>query len=158
MVRTYAPRGQTPILRVKLTRDHLSVISALTPAGELYLAMQERAYKSVDIVGFLDELLQQIPGKLLVLWDGASIHRGQPVKDFLATALGQRLQLEALPSYAPDLNPDEGVWHQLKDVELKNVCCATPQHLRQEVLTATTRLRQQRHRLLGCVRQVGYVL
>jgi len=158
VVRTYAPRGQTPVLRVKLTRDHLDVISAITPAGKLYLSLQEGASKSVDIVAFLQQLLRQIPGKLLVLWDGASIHRGQPVKDFLATASGQRLHIEALPSYAPDLNPDEGVWHQLKGVELKNVCCATPQELRQELRKATARLRHQLHRLLGCIRQVGYVL
>ena len=67
--------------------------------------------------------MRQIPGKLLVIWDGSPIHRGRAVKDFLASGASPRLQLEQLPGYAPDLNPDEGVWKHLKCVELKNLCC-----------------------------------
>jgi transposase len=158
LVRTYAPRGQTPILRVKLTRDHLSVISGITLGGKLYQMQQDRAFRSVDIVVFLRHLLTEIDGTLLVIWDGAPIHRGQPVKDFLASGAGRRLQLEILPGYAPELNPDEGVWSQLKHVELKNLCCATLRELRAALGRAVARLRQKRRVLLGCIHQVGYVL
>ena len=48
------------------------------------MLVQDHPYKSPDIVRFLKHLLRHIPGKLLVIWDGAPIHRGQPVKDFLA--------------------------------------------------------------------------
>src|SRR5258708_31641385 len=58
-VRTYAPRGQTPVLRVKLTRDHLSAIGGITPKGRLFMQMQERAYKAEDVVRFLRMLLAQ---------------------------------------------------------------------------------------------------
>ena len=85
--------------------------------------VQERPYKSPDIVRFLKQLLRHIPGKLLVLWDGAPIHRGQPVKDFLAHGGSRRIRLEQLPGYAPDLNPDEGIWSYLKRLELGNVRC-----------------------------------
>ena len=51
-VRTYAPRGQTPVLRVKLTRDHLSVIGGITEKGRLFMQMQERAYRGEDVVAF----------------------------------------------------------------------------------------------------------
>lgn len=51
-VRTYALRGQTPVLRVKLTRDHLSAVGGITPIGRLFMHMQERAYKAEDVVGF----------------------------------------------------------------------------------------------------------
>ena len=64
-VRTYAPRGQTPILRLPLSRDHLAVISGITPDGRLLMLVQERPYKSPDIVRFLKHLLRHIPGKLL---------------------------------------------------------------------------------------------
>ena len=80
VVRTYAPRGQTPVLRLPLTRDHLSVISGITPAGQLLMLVQERPYKSPDIVRFLKHLLRHIPVKLLVIWDGAPIHRGHRSK------------------------------------------------------------------------------
>ena len=75
LVRTYAPVGQTPVLRVPLTRDHLSAIGGLTPQGRMFMQMQERAYRAEDVVAFLRLLLRKIPGKLLVIWDGSPIHR-----------------------------------------------------------------------------------
>ncbi len=84
VVRTYALRGQTPILRVPLTHDHLSVISAITPAGQLLMHSQDHAYKGPDVVRFLRHLLRHVAGKPLVIEDGSPIHRAQPVKDFLA--------------------------------------------------------------------------
>jgi hypothetical protein len=83
-VRTWAPRGQTPVLRVQLTHDHLSVISGITLDGRLFLQMQEQAYTAETVVGFLRVLLRKIRGKVLVIWDGSPIHKGQPIKDFLA--------------------------------------------------------------------------
>ncbi len=155
-VRTYAPRGQTPILRVKLTRDHLAAISGITPDGRLFMQMQDHAYCSEDVVRFLRLLLRKIQGKLLVIWDGAPIHRGQEIKAFLARGAAKRLQLEQLPGYAPELNPDEGIWNLLKRVELKNVCCGTLDQLETEVLRAKERLRHKRHVIRGCVAQCGY--
>ena len=107
-VRTYAPCGQTPLLRVKLSRDHLSAIGGLTPQGRLFMQMQERAYKATDVVRFLRLLLRQISGKLLVIWDGASIHRAKEVKDFLKRGAAKRLHLERLPGYAPNSIPKKG--------------------------------------------------
>ena len=51
-----------------LSRDHLSVISGITPQGKLYMMVQQRPYKGPDVVNFLRHLLRHIPGKLLVLW------------------------------------------------------------------------------------------
>ena len=80
VVRTYAPIGQTPILQEKLSRDHLSVISGISLEGKLYMMEQERAFKSQDVVRFLRHLMRQVPGKLLVIWDGSPIiHRGGAV-------------------------------------------------------------------------------
>jgi hypothetical protein len=98
-VRTYAPVGQTPILHEHLTRDHLSVISAaISVEGKLLMMEQERSFKSPDVVRFLRHLLRQIPGKLLIIWDGSPIHRGRAVKEFLASGSAEdRLKLEQLP-------------------------------------------------------------
>ena len=157
-MRTYAPRGQTPILWVPCTRDHLSVISGLTHNGRLLLQVRERAFRGPEIVRFLQHLLRQIPGRLLVIWDGAPIHRAQPVKDFLAQGAAARLHLEQLPGYAPDLNPDEGIWHYLKHVELRNLCCADLSELRLELDLAVKRLRHKRQVLRGCVAECGYTV
>jgi DDE superfamily endonuclease len=83
-VRTWAPVGQTPVLRVKLTRDHLAAISGITPDGRLVMQVQDRAYRAEDVVRFLRLLLRKIGGKLLVIWDGSPIHRAQEIKAFLA--------------------------------------------------------------------------
>ena len=157
VVRTYAPVGKTPILKEKLTRDHLSAMSAITLDGKLYMIEQERAFKGEDAVRFLKHLMRQIPGKLLIIWDGSPIHRGQAVKDFLASGAARRRgQLEQLPGYAPDLNPDEGIWKHLKCVELKNLCCQSLSELRVELRKAKERLRHKRDIILGCIRQPGF--
>ena len=156
VVRTYAPRGETPILRVPLSRDHWSVIGGLTDTGRLLLQMQEAAFRGPTIVQFLQHLLRHLPGKLLVIWDGASIHRARPVKTFLAQGAAARLQLEVLPGYAPELNPIEGVWRYLKHVELRNVCCDDLPELRRELGLAAKRLRRKRRVLAGCIAQCGY--
>lgn len=156
MVRTYAPRGRTPLLRLPLTRDHLSAISGLTLEGKLILQVRPYSLRSPDVVELQRQLLRQIPGKLLVVWDGAPIHRGQPVKDFLAAGAAKRLRLEQLPSYAPELNPDEGIWNCLKRIELRNVRCQDLAHLDDELHRAVKRLRRKRPVLRGCVRQCGY--
>src|SRR5215210_7283762 len=156
VVRTYAPVGKTPVLEEKLTRDHLSAMSAITLEGKLYMTFQDRAFKGEDAVRFLKHLMRRIPGKLLVVWDGSPIHRGGAVKDFLASGAASRLKLEQLPGYAPDLNPEEGVWKHLKCVELKNLCCESLAELKVELRKAKERLRHKREVILGCIRQPGF--
>jgi transposase len=150
---TYAPRGQTPILRVPLTRDHLSAISAITPEGKLYLMVHNGAFTGPTIVRFLRHVLHHIPGKLLIIWDGLPAHRSQAVKTFLAQGAAKRIHLERLPGYAPDLNPDEGIWRYLKYVEMKNLCCHTLDDLRYELRKATARLRHKTDVILACFNQ-----
>ena len=82
IARTYAPVGQTPILRDWCTRDHLSAISALSPEGKLYVQRQAHAMDSSDVVAFLEHLLREVTGRLVLIWDGAPIHRSQVIKDF----------------------------------------------------------------------------
>ena len=109
VVRTYAPVGQTPVLREELSRDHLSAMSGITLEGKLLMMEQERAFKGEDVVRFLKHLGRHIAGKLLVLWDGAPIHRSQVVKEYLSNGAAHRIHLEQLPGYAPELNPVEGL-------------------------------------------------
>lgn len=117
------------------------MISAITPEGKLYTMIQDEAFKGPDIVRFLKHLLRHIPGKLLIVWDGLPAHRSQPIKEFLRQGAARRIHLEQLPGYAPELNPDEGVWNYLKNVEMKNLCCHNLQELRRELRKAIHRLR-----------------
>ena len=155
VVRTYAPVGQTPILHEKLTHDHLSAMSGITLEGKLLMLDQERAFKGGDVVRFLKHVLGQIPGKLLIVWDGSPIHRSKAVKAFLEGGAAERIRLEQLPGYAPELNPDEGIWKHLKYTELKNLCCQSLAELRVELRKAKERLRHKKQIILGCIRQPG---
>ena len=121
-VRTYAPCGQTPVLRWPYTRDYLSVMSGITMDGRLYTLVRDAALDSLDSVLFLRHLVPHVSAKLLVIWDGSPIHKGE-VRTFLADGGAQQIHVEQLPPYAPDLNPGEGIWQYLKQVEMRNPCC-----------------------------------
>jgi transposase len=156
-VRTYAPVGQTPVLRVKHTRDHLSVIGAVTETGRVFLNIQPEAFAGPTIVRFLKHLLHQLPGKLLVIWDGLPAHHGPAVREFLTLpAVQARLRLERLPAYAPELNPVEGLWAYLKRVELRNQCFAGLMRLWDGLTFAVARIRHRRDVITGFIKQVGY--
>ena len=149
--------GRTPVIRRKLSRERLSAISAVSISGELYLAAQERSYKGADIISFLEQLPEEIEGRLLVIWDGAPVHRSRAVKEWLAQGAARRIQLERLPGYAPELNPDEGVWRYLKRVEMRNLVCASLEQLGREFRAAAGRLLNKPEVLYSCIKEVGYV-
>lgn len=158
VVRTWAPRGEPPILRAPCTRDHLSAINGITPNGRLLMQVQRAAFRGPTVVRFLRHLLRHLSGKLLVLWDRAQIHRGAAVHAFLAAGGAARLHLETLPAYAPELNPDEGIWQYLKHVERRNFVCEDLPELQAELRRAVARLRHKRHVVQRCIAQVGYAV
>jgi transposase len=119
------------------------------------MQVQGRSLRGPDVVRFLQHLLRHIPGKLLVIWDGARIHRRQVVKDFLAQGGEARIWLDQLPAYAPELNPEEGIWNYLKRFELRNLCCDDLAELRLELRLAAARLRHKRAVIRGCISQCG---
>ena len=119
---------------------------------------QDHSYKGPDVVRFLQLLTREIPGKLLVIWEGAPIHRCQAVKDFLSSGGAKRIHLERLPAYAPELNPQEGVWNLLKRVELKNVCCLEVQQVEMQLRRAKERLRHRKSVLCQCFALAGCFL
>ena len=138
-------------------RPTAHIISAVTAKGDLFLKIQEEAFTSEGVISFLDELQHQIVGRLLIIWDGATIHHSKLLGQYLAAGAAKRLHLERLPGYAPELNPDEGVWHYLKSVELGNVCCRDLAHLRQELTSAVADLRQKPQIIQACFQHIGYL-
>ena len=137
--------------------DHLALISGVTPQGQLFVQIYLGPITGAEVVLFLRHLERCLPGPLIVIWDGASIHRSREVKQFLAAGHGARIYLVPLPGYAPELNPDEGVWHTLKDKELANVACVDLPELRQEVEQAIRRLRRRPSVIRGYFREAGYL-
>jgi transposase len=158
LVRTYAPEAQTPVLREWQTRDHLSVMGGMTPEGKVYTLVRQESLNGLHSVEFLRHLLRVAGARLLVIWDGSPIHRRAAVKEFVA-GTGGKVWVEALPGYAPDLNPwDEGGWQQLKHVELRNRVCLDLEELHQEFHLAIARLRQKAHLVRSFFAQAGLKL
>jgi transposase len=149
VVRTSAPVGQTPLWREWDTRDHLSAISAIAPEGKRSCHAQEHSLNSADVVAWLAHLLREVPGRMLIIWDGAPMQRRQVIKTCLADGAAQRMPLERLPAYAPECNPGEGLWEQLTGVERRHVCCFNSPHLRGKRRAAVKRVRQKPRVLQG---------
>src|SRR5947209_8921924 len=158
LVRTYAPAAHTPVIREKQTRDHVSVMGGMTPEGKVYTLARQESLNGSHSVEFLQHLLRVAGERLLVIWDGSPIHRRAAVRQFVADTRG-KVWLEALPGYAPDLNPwDEGGWHHLKDVEMRNLVCLDVEELHQEFHLAVGRLRQKPHLVKSFFAQAGLSL
>jgi len=127
---TWAPKGQTPVLHHHFNWKRLSMSAALCfrPDGteaSLVFGMQPGAYNDESIMEFLTELHRHLDGdKVTLVWDGLPSHRSRSMRAFIKS---QRhwLVVERLPAYAPDLNPVEQVWGNLKGGELANLCLDT---------------------------------
>jgi len=154
LVRTWAPRGKTPILRVPLSWKHLSAIAAITPQGKLFTRIQQRGFKAPDIVRFLQHLLRFLPGKLLIIWDNLSAHASKKVKDLVGQH-HDRLLITHLPPYAPELNPVELLWSHLKQGELKNLVCSDLPQLLSELRKAIWRVRHRKDTLKRFIQHIG---
>jgi len=143
VVRTYAPRGETPFFKVLLTRKHLSVMSGITTTGHLTTLTRRRSMTGWDSAVFLRHLSDYLNRKLLVIWDRLNIHRAEEVKTLLSCGWAKLIHIEELPAYAPDLNPDESVWQHLKHYELRNLCCADLDQLEVQLALAMRRMRRR---------------
>ncbi|MDB6151884.1 MAG: Transposase [Chthoniobacteraceae bacterium] len=147
VVKTYAPKGLTPILQEWQTHDHLSVMGALTSQAKVYTLVRQESLNGLHTVLFLTHLLRVVGERLLVIWDGSPIHRRREVKEFLAQGASRRIHIEPLPFYAPDLNPVEWQWAYIKGVELRNLAYLDLEDLHLQFHLALGRMRQ-RPRLL----------
>ena len=152
LAHTWAPCGQTPVVVEQAGRAHLSLIAAIAPNGRLYLAGQDQPFSSEDIAWFLDQLCYQYRKRnLLVIWDGAAIHRSQVVKDQLSRK-PRRVHLERLPAYSPELNPVELLWSALKR-SLKNQVFTTLDQLPKAVLEHLNQLHADPRRVSAFFRK-----
>jgi transposase len=119
----------------------LSLMAGIT-WWNLYFRLFPGPIKAPQIILFLRHLLRHLRQPLLVIWDGLPGHRSRAVRDFVAKQ-GNRLRLEFLPAYAPELNPAEHIFAHLKLHEIPNLC---PRELWQLSDAAKRALRRMRRR------------
>jgi len=155
--RTWAPRGETPILDAWDRRDRISAISSITVSPisrrlNLYfdlLPTNENVHGE-DIVAYLRQLRSRLRAPMTVLWDGGKVHRSRLVQAFLAEH--PDIVTERLPAYAPDVNPDELVWAWTKHGRLPNLAAMNSDWLYDHVIEAMYYLRKHPERLASFIK------
>jgi transposase len=127
VVRTWAPRGQTPQLSFSFNWKQLSVMAGIT-WWQFYFRFYAGTIRGPQAVDFLRHLRRQLRGRLLIIWDGLAVHRSRVIRQWVASTRGA-VWLAQLPAYAPELNPVEYVWGHLKHHAMANFCARDLVHL-----------------------------
>src|SRR3989442_621584 len=147
--RTWAPRGQTPVLIH--TGGHwkrLSVAGALAFRSDgcsmrRFFSTQAGTYTDIRLITFLRSLKRHFRRqRVILIWDGLGVHKSRRMKEYVARQRAW-LTVERLPAYAPELNPIEQVWGNVKTRELANVCAPDLASLRRPLRCGFARIRQQ---------------
>jgi transposase len=150
---TWAPVGKTPTVHHLDRRDRVSAISGISVSPvrqrlNLYFQLYTDNIRQLQARDFLRQLLRHLRGHVFVLWDGGNPHRGLLVRELCARS--KRLHLQRFPAYAPEFNPDEGVWKLAKQ-KLANGQCLDVMALKRAVLVSLEEIRANRKNLRGCI-------
>lgn len=104
--RSYAPRGKTPAIRLSAKREHINLISSVTNQGKVRFMVYKSTMNSQTMIKFLKRLVRDADRKIFLVLDNLRVHHSHIVRDWLAEHEDQ-IELFFLPSYSPELNPDE---------------------------------------------------
>lgn len=143
---TWAPRGETPIVPATGRRYALNLVSAISPRGELRFMTFTGRMDARKFIEFLRRLLHNAPGRVFLIVDRHPAHRARAVREFVGSTNGS-LRLFFLPSYSPELNPDELVWNDLKNHGIGKRIVRGPGHLRQMAIAHLRRLSRMPQRI-----------
>jgi len=130
---TWAPVGKTPVVERTGARHTLNMVSAVSPRGELRFMCHEGTFNATLFIEFMQRLLINRTTPVFLIVDGHPVHRSGAVKKFVADN-HDRIRLFRLPSYSPDLNPDELVWAHLKHHKIGKVAITGPDNMKQRVI------------------------
>ena len=144
--RTWAPRGKTPIHKSWDRHDRLSAISAITVSPTrrrlgLYFDILDHNVKTDDFETFVEHLLRRMRHRVILIMDRLQVHRSAARR--LRARFPKRLQIEWLPAYAPELNPDEQVWNRAKYTDLANFLPDHVTHLGRALAASIRKTRSQ---------------
>jgi transposase len=138
---TWAPVGQTPVVKITGKRTSVMMISAVSPKGKLRFMVHDKGLKSEEFITFCRRLLDDTGGKVFLIVDGSTIHTSGVTKRFVARTEG-RLELFFLPPYSPELNPDEWIWKNVKQDRVGRQAVQSNEELRLFITAALYRLQK----------------
>jgi transposase len=144
--RSYAPRGRTPEVRVCHKRARLSLISAVANKGELRWMVAEGAVNAPTFIRFLQRLIRDARRKVFLILDRLKAHRARLTREWLAEHRSE-IEVFYLPSYSPELNPDEGVNADLKQAVPRKAPARSKQQLKRATIGHMRSLAKQPKRI-----------
>lgn len=139
---TWSPVGQTPVVIKTGERKSISMVSAISPRGELRFRVQEGSMNADRFIDFLKALLSTVEGKIFLIVDGHPVHRSKKVREFAENQAGGQLKIFFLPPYSPDLNPDEWVWNNVKNDRVARQIIMGKDDLKAKAIGALRRLQK----------------
>jgi len=149
---TWAPVAHTPVVEECFNWKKLSVIAAITNRAGLLFEIVAGAFCAARVLCFLVDLLRELPGPLILLWDNVSIHRAREVRDFLARPdVRARLEVVWLPPYAPELNATEWVFSAVKYVDMANFSPKTAAQLQRKACDSFRARAQNKQFIRSCI-------
>jgi transposase len=141
---TWAPVGQTPVVKATGARHRLNMISAVTAQGLLRFATYTGSFTAARFIEFCKKLLADTAGPVYLVVDGHPTHRAKLVREFVASTEG-RLKLFVLPAYSPQLNPDEWVWKNVKHDRVGRTSVTGADDFKAKIIGALRRLQKMPH-------------
>jgi transposase len=118
--RTWGEKGKKTEVNTSGQRQRVNAVSAISPTGEFRYELYTNRMNATFFIGILKRMIRGIQGPCFFIVDGHPAHKAKIVRRYVASMKGQ-LELYFLPPYAPDLNPDEFVWNQIKNHGLSKV-------------------------------------
>ena len=147
--RSFAPAGKTPVtLAVGATRQKLSMIATVTNQGKTRWMIIEAAFDADKLIEFLTALVRDMDKKVFLILDNLRVHHSKPVKAWVAERKDQ-IELFYLPSYSPQLNPEERLNADLKQAMGKRVPVRTQAKLREAANDYMAMLEQNPERVMS---------
>jgi len=110
---TWAPKGNTPVVKATGSRFRMNMIGSIDMRGQLRFMVVEKSVSAQQICDFLVKLMHNAENPIFLIWDGHPTHRSKKVKECINSFEG-KLEVYTLPSYSPELNPAEQVWNNVK--------------------------------------------
>lgn len=146
--RTWGLSGHPPVVQVSLQRGGYNVLSVVTPQGDMHYSIQDATLNGERYIEFLKELIRDRKHPLILLVDHATFHSSQRVRDFVR-AHRRQLRLFFLPKRAPEFNPDEQVWNEVKNNRIGKQPVKNKVDLKERLVSALDSLKQNTQRVIS---------
>lgn len=145
---TWAPVGETPVVAATGDRTVVTMVSAVSQAGDIHFDVGSGRFASAQFINFLKKLLHDDGGRVFLVLDNSGVHKSKAVKKFVESTDGM-LTLFFLPPYSPHLNPDEWVWNNVKTHRVGRSSLLRGSELFDKAHRALSRLKENPHIVRG---------